>query len=58
MFLMVCPFFDGPFVFLDVGPSFFVPCIPPFFGCFESYMIDKVSLLFLYMNGRAHRTGQ
>jgi hypothetical protein len=43
---------------LDVGPSFFVPCIPPFFGCFESYMIDKVSLLFLYMNGRAHRTGQ
>jgi hypothetical protein len=26
------PTFGGYFVFLDVGPSFFVPCFPPFLG--------------------------
>jgi hypothetical protein len=32
MFLSGLPFFGGSFVFLDVGHSFFVPCIPPFLG--------------------------
>jgi hypothetical protein len=37
--------FDGSFVFLDVwGPSFFVLCIPPLFGCFDLFMIIIISL--------------
>jgi hypothetical protein len=43
------PSFDGSLVFLDTGPSFFVPCMPPFFGCFDLFMIGRVSSLFLYM---------
>jgi hypothetical protein len=50
---------DGSFVFLDMGPSFFVLCIPTLFGCFDLFMIGRLSSLFLYMSGRAHHhTGQ
>jgi hypothetical protein len=38
-----------PFLFL---------VFPPFFGCFDLFMSGRVSSLFLYMNGRAHHTGQ
>ncbi len=31
------------FCLLGCGSFHFVPCIPPFFGCFGSFMSDKVS---------------
>ncbi len=47
MFHSGLPSFGGSFVFLDMGFSFFVPCIPPLFGCFDLFMIDNVSSLML-----------
>ncbi len=40
------PSLGGSFVFLDVHPSRFFPFIPPFFGCFDLFMIGKVSSFF------------
>ncbi len=31
------------FCLLGRGSFRFVPCIPPFFGCFDLFMIDRVS---------------
>ncbi len=45
MFLGGLPSFGGSFVFLDMGSSFFFPCIPSFFGCFDLFMIGRVSSL-------------
>ncbi len=39
------PSFGGSFVFLDVGPSHFFPLYSPFFGCFDLFMIGKISSL-------------
>jgi hypothetical protein len=41
--LVVCPF-RWFFCLLGHGFFHFVPCIPPFFGCFVLFMIGKVSL--------------
>ncbi len=47
MFHSGLPSFGGSFVFLVMGPSFFVPCIRPLFGCFDLFMTSKVlSLMF------------
>ncbi len=45
MFLGGLPFFGGFFVFLDMGPSRFFPLYSPFFGCFDLFMIVRVSSL-------------
>jgi hypothetical protein len=42
MFPLWFTFLGGSFVFLDMGP-YFVPCIPPFFGCFGLFMTGRVS---------------
>jgi len=39
------PSLGGSFVFLDMGSSFFVPCISPLFGCFDLFMFSKISSL-------------
>ncbi len=40
---VVCPLGWWFFCLLGCGSFHFVPCIPPFFGCFGSFMSDKVS---------------
>ncbi len=42
------PSLGASFVFLDGGSFPFIPCIPPsfFFGCFDLFMIGKVSYHF------------
>ncbi len=36
--------FSGSFVFLDMGPSLFLPLYSSFFGCFDLFMINGVYL--------------
>jgi hypothetical protein len=46
---VVRPLGGGSFAFLGMGP-FILFIVFPYFGCFGSYMVDKVSSSFLGLN--------